>query len=231
MNDVVFLKTNGNAVVEFPQRDTHRLAQPQAKPTMLALSCLSASAFAVAQEAAPIARPAPGDTASKQSAAGKLDYKDAALGTDVQGDASGTPIPGAPSRTATSCAQWAPSVGNGELYVRPALNYCGGYYNAVVDAGEPIGFDQMIAGRTLLNLRTGYTVGNATLSPSAQTLTHKQYFTSYANSVSRRKVDVPPRTLAVEADGRDQITRSRPAAHPLAGADRLSAPEYNKESA
>lgn len=130
-----------------------------------------------------------------------VDYKTAQT-SDGPGDASGSPIPAAPKRTATLFAQWDGAVGNGEFYLRPEISYRSRFYNTVLKSGAadpdqsiPRYFGTIINGRSLLNLRAGYSVGKVNLSLSAENLTNKAYFTSVTGSISGRKVDVHPRTF------------------------------------
>jgi iron complex outermembrane receptor protein len=126
---------------------------------------------------------------------GLLDAKFIEYRNSPNGDVSGADINGAPRRTATLFGQWDGKVGAGSFYVRPELNYRGGFRNVVAPAAHAYSFGEYIAPRTLLNLRAGYTRGRATWYLSAENLFAKKYFTAYQDSVAGRKVDVHPRTI------------------------------------
>lgn len=127
--------------------------------------------------------------------AGLLDARFTDYRNAPNGDVSGTRLNGAPSRTATLFAQWDGSAGGGRCYLRPELNYKSGFRNVVAPAGYAYAFGDLVAARTLVHLRAGYTRGRASLALSAENLLNKKYFTGYQDSVAGRKVDVHPRTI------------------------------------
>ncbi|MES2128293.1 MAG: TonB-dependent receptor [Pseudomonadota bacterium] len=136
-----------------------------------------------------------GGGVSAGASLGLLDAKFTDYANAPNGDASGAPINGAPRRSATVFAQWRGSAGGATVYVRPELNYRGGYSDVVAPPGHAHSFGEYIAPRTLLNLRAGITRGRVSWSLSGENLFAKNYFTSYQDSVAGRRVDVHPRTV------------------------------------
>jgi iron complex outermembrane receptor protein len=128
---------------------------------------------------------------------GLLDARFVDYRNSPNGDVSGTDLNGAPGTTATLFAQWDGAAGAGRYHVRPELNYKGAFRNVVAPADHVDTFGDVIASRTLFNLRAGYTRGRASWSLSAENLLNKKYFTAYQDSVVGRKVDVHPRTIVL----------------------------------
>lgn len=91
--------------------------------------------------------------------------------------------------------QWNAAAAGGEFYLRPELNYRGGFRNIVAPANHALAFGDAIPARSLWNARAGYSRGRISCSVSAENLFSKAYFTGFQESVSGRRVDVHPRTL------------------------------------